>query len=102
MVQINSLASIHPDAKIGEDVRIDPFVVIEENVEIGDDVSIGPHVHISSGARIGNECKIFTGAAIGGAPQDLKFKGEETVVIVGDRTVVREYVTLNRGTAAHG
>jgi UDP-N-acetylglucosamine acyltransferase len=102
MPQISPLASVHPDAVIGEGVHIDPFVVIEENVVIGDGVIIKPHAHLSSGARIGNDCRIFTGAAIGGVPQDLKFKGEDTVVIVGDRTVVREYVTLNRGTAAHG
>jgi UDP-N-acetylglucosamine acyltransferase len=102
MTQISPLASVHPEARLGADVQIDPFVVIEENVEVGDRVRIGPHAHLSSGARIGAECRIFTGAAIGGVPQDLKFKGEETLVIVGERTVVREYVTLNRGTSAHG
>jgi UDP-N-acetylglucosamine acyltransferase len=97
---ISPLASVHPNAIIGEGVRIDPFAVIEENVEIGDGAHIQPHVHLSSGARIGNECTIFTGAAIGATPQDLKFGGEATTAIIGDRTVVREYVTVHRGTTA--
>jgi UDP-N-acetylglucosamine acyltransferase len=97
---ISPLASVHPGAVIGEGVRIDPFAVIEENVVIGNGVHIQPHVHLSPGARIGNECVIFTGAAIGAVPQDLKFGGEETVAVIGDRTVVREYVTVHRGTTA--
>lgn len=97
---ISSLASVHPDAIIGEGVRIDPFVVIEENVVVGSGTHIGPHAHLCSGARIGTDCRIFTGASIGAVPQDLKFGGEETTAIVGDRTVVREYVTVHRGTTA--
>jgi len=97
---ISPLASVHPEAKIGDGVRIDPFAVIEEDVEIGDGVHIQPHVHLCPGARIGNECRIFTGASIGAVPQDLKFGGEHTVAIIGDRTVIREYVTVHRGTSA--
>ncbi len=97
---ISNLASVHPDAVIGEGVRIDPFAVIESNVVVGDGVHIGPHVHLSPGARIGNECVLFTGAAVGAVPQDLKFGGEETLAVIGDRTVVREYVTVHRGTLA--
>jgi UDP-N-acetylglucosamine acyltransferase len=98
---ISPLASVHPDAVIGEGVRIDPFAVIEEDVVIGNGVHIQPHVHLAPGARIGNECQLFTGAAIGAVPQDLKFGGEATIAVIGDRTVVREYVTVHRGTMAH-
>src|ERR1041384_7241930 len=93
---ISPLASVSSDAVIGEGVRIDPFAVIEGNVVIGNGVHIQPHVHLCSGARIGNDCKIFTGASIGAVPQDLKFGGEETLAVIGDRTVIREYVTVNR------
>ncbi|MBS1912565.1 MAG: acyl-ACP--UDP-N-acetylglucosamine O-acyltransferase [Bacteroidetes bacterium] len=97
---ISPLASVHPDAVIGEGVRIDPFAVIEADVVIGNGVHIQPHVHLCPGARIGNECVIFTGASIGAVPQDLKFGGENTLAIIGDRTMVREYVTVHRGTLA--
>jgi UDP-N-acetylglucosamine acyltransferase len=99
---ISPLASIDPGAEIGEGVRIDPFAVVEDDVVIGDRVHIQAHVHLCSGARIGNDCKIFTGASIGAVPQDLKFGGEKTTAVIGDRTVVREYVTVHRGTLAHG
>jgi UDP-N-acetylglucosamine acyltransferase len=99
---ISPRADVDPGATIGDGVRVGSFAVIEADVEIGDGVEIYPHAHISSGARIGRECKVFTGAAIGGVPQDLKFAGESTLAIVGDRTVVREYVTIHRGTLAHG
>jgi UDP-N-acetylglucosamine acyltransferase len=99
---ISPRADVDPGATIGEGVRIGPFAVIEADVEIGDGVEILPHAHISSGSRIGRDCRIFTGAAIGGVPQDLKFAGEQTHVIIGERTVVREYVTIHRGTSAHG
>src|SRR3954468_15745451 len=97
---ISPLASVHPGAAVGEGGRMDPFVVIEENVVIGNGAHIQPHAHLAPGARIGNECRIFTGAAIGAVPQDLKFGGEETLAVIGDRTVVREYVTVHRGTTA--
>lgn len=97
-----ALANIHPNAQIGENVKIDPFVTIEEDVVIGDGTWIGPNAVIMNGARIGKNCKIFPGAVIAGIPQDLKFKGEETTVIIGDNTTIREFVTVNRGTAAKG
>lgn len=99
---INHLAVVHPDASIGDNVIIEPFVVIEENVVVGNGTHIQAHAHIKSGTRIGENCKIFTGAALGATPQDLKFAGEESVVIIGDRTVIREYVTVHRGTSATG
>lgn len=96
------LTNIHPNAKIGQNVVIDPFVTITEDVEIGDGTWIGPNAVIMDGARIGQNCKIFPGAVIAGIPQDLKFKGEITTVVIGDNTTVREFCTINRGTAAKG
>lgn len=97
-----SLASIHPEAKIGENVVIGPFVTIDRNVVIGDGTRIGSNVTILSGARIGKNCTIFPGAVISAIPQDLKFHGEETSAIIGDNTTIRECVTVNRGTASKG
>ena len=96
------LASIHPAAKIAPSVVIDPFVTIEANVEIGEGTRIASNVTIMEGARIGKNCTIFPGAVISGIPQDLKFKGEDTLAIIGDNTTIRECVTINRGTAAKG
>jgi UDP-N-acetylglucosamine acyltransferase len=95
-----SLAYIHPEAKIASNVTISPFVTIEKNVEIGEGTWIGPNVTIFEGTKIGKNCKIFPGAVIGGIPQDLKFNGEITTVKIGDNTTIREYVTINRGTVA--
>ena len=92
------LAYIHPNARIGHNVVIEPFVTIHDNVEIGDGTWIGSHAVINAGARIGQHCKIFSGAVIAGIPQDLKFVGEETLAIIGDHTMVREYCTVSRGT----
>jgi UDP-N-acetylglucosamine acyltransferase len=94
------LAYIHPEAKIAENVIIDPFVTIEKNVEIGEGTWIGSNSVIMEGARIGKNCKIFPGAIISAIPQDLKFSGENTVAVIGDNTIVREFVTINRGTKA--
>ena len=94
------LAYIHPDAKIAPSVVIEPFVTIDKNVVIGESSWIGSNVTILEGTRIGKNCNIFQGAVIGGLPQDLKFKGEDTLAIIGDNTTIREYVTVNRGTAA--
>lgn len=95
---ISPLAHIDPKASIGKNVHIDPFTMIEENVVIGDNTWIGPNVTIFSGARIGKNCKIFPGAVIAGIPQDLKFQGEESTVMIGDNTTIRECVTISRGT----
>ena len=96
------LAYVHPAAKIHPSVVIDPFVTIDQNVEIGEGTRIGSNVTILEGARIGRNCTIFPGAVIGAIPQDLKFRGEETYAIIGDNTTLREYVTVNRGTASKG
>lgn len=96
---MSNLSYIHPDAKIGKNVTISPFASIYEDVEIGDGTWIGPNVTIFPKARIGKNCKIFPGAVIAAVPQDLKFKGEDSIVEIGDNTSIRECVTVNRGTA---
>lgn len=96
------LAYIHPAAKIAPGVVIDPFVTIDANVEIGEGTRILSGATILEGTRIGKHCTIFPGAVVGAIPQDLKFQGEDTVAIIGDNTVLRECVTVNRGTAAKG
>lgn len=95
-------STIHPNAKIGENVQIGPYCYIAENVEIGDGCVIGPHATILDYVKIGKNCKIFPGAVVGGIPQDLKFAGEVSWVEIGDNTVIRECATINRGTAASG
>ncbi len=91
-------ANIHPNAKLGKDVVVEPFSTIYEDVEIGDGTWIGPNVTIMNGARIGKNCKIFPGAVISAIPQDLKYAGEETTAEIGDNTTIRECVTINKGT----
>jgi UDP-N-acetylglucosamine acyltransferase len=95
------LAYVHPQAKVAKTVVIEPFVNIEKNVEIGEGTWIGSNVTIMEGARIGRNCKIFPGAVIAAIPQDLKFNGEDTLVVIGDNTTIREFVTVNRGTRAN-
>ena len=96
---IQPLAYIHPQAQIAENVVIEPFVTIYKDVVIGEGTWIGSNVTIMDGARIGKNCRIFPGAVISAPPQDMKYKGEPSTVTVGDYTVIRECVTLNRGTA---
>ncbi len=96
------LAYIHPDAKIAENVVIDPFVTIDKDVVIEEGTWIGSNAVIMSGARIGKNCKIFPGAVISAIPQDLKYQGEETYVEIGDNTTIREFVTVNKGTKSKG
>lgn len=96
------LAYVHPDAQIAENVVIEPFVTIDKDVVIGEGSRIGSNVTILPGTRIGKNVNIFPGAVIGGVPQDLKFKGEYTTLEIGDHTTIREFVTINRGTAAKG
>jgi UDP-N-acetylglucosamine acyltransferase len=95
---ISPLASIHPNAKLGNNVNIEPFAVIHDNVIIGDDSHIMSHSVLMPFSRIGKGCRIFPGAVIGAIPQDLKFIGEETTAEIGDNSTIRECVTVNRGT----
>ena len=99
---VSPLASIHPSAKLAANVHVDPFTMIHGDVEIGEGTWIASNVTIFDGARIGKNCKIFPGAVIAAVPQDLKYAGEVTIAQVGDNTIVREYVTINKGTVALG
>ena len=101
-MMISPLSNIHPGAKLGKDVKVDAFTTIEEDVIIGDGTWIGPNVTIFNGARIGKNCSIFPGAVIAAIPQDLKYKGEDTIVEIGDNCTIREMVTVNKGTLALG
>ncbi len=96
------LAYVHPEAKVADNVVIEPFVTIDKNVVIGEGTRLGTGCTILEGARIGKNCNIFPGAVIAAVPQDLKFAGEETTVEIGDNTTIRECVTVNRGTVAKG
>jgi len=95
------LAYVHPQAKLATTVVVEPFVFIDKNVEIGEGTWIGSNVTIMEGARIGKNNKIFPGAVISAVPQDLKFDNEESIVRIGDNNIIREFVTVNRGTIAN-
>jgi len=96
------LAYVNPGAKLAKNVVIEPFTNIENNVQIGEGTWIGSNVTIMEGARIGKNCRIFPGAVISAIPQDLKFEGEDSLVVIGDNVTIREFVTINRGTKASG
>ncbi|HEY9721244.1 MAG TPA: acyl-ACP--UDP-N-acetylglucosamine O-acyltransferase, partial [Oscillatoriaceae cyanobacterium] len=99
MIQVHSTAVIHPSATVADDVQIGPYAVIGEHCFIDSGTKLGAHVVIEPFTTIGRDCQIFSGAVIGGVPQDLKFQGEESYCVVGDRNVIRECVTINRATA---
>lgn len=99
---IHPTAIVSPQAKIGDSVEIGAYSVIGEDVTIGSGTTIGPHVVIDPHVTIGPECRIFQFAAIGAIPQDLKFGGEKSVVRLGPRVTIREFVTIHRGTGPGG
>lgn len=101
-MSIHPTAIVHPDAELASDVSIGPYSIIESDVEIGPGTEIGPHVVIKQYTTIGSGCKIYQFASIGEIPQDLKFKGEKSVLVIGDNNRIREFVTLNRGTEGGG
>lgn len=98
MNHISPHAFIAPEAQIADGATIEPFAYIEGDVQIGCGTWIGPHATVLSGTRIGEDCKVFPGAVVGAVPQDLKYAGESSTVEIGDRTIIRECVTINRGT----
>lgn len=100
IMNYNGLRHIHPEAKIGNNVTIEPFTTIGADVVIGDNTWIGSNVSIMDGSRIGEGCRIFPGAVVGAIPQDLKYDGEYSLVELGNNVIIREYCTLNRGTKA--
>lgn len=102
MNNISHLAFVHPEAKLGDNNQIGPFCYIDKNVEIGDNNTFLNGVTVHYGARIGNNNEFFPGASISTKPQDLKFRGEDTLCCVGDNNSIRENVTLSRGTASKG
>jgi len=102
MNSVSSMAFVHPEAKLGENVIVEPFAYIDGNTEIGDGTRVMTQASILYGARIGKNCTIFPHATIAGIPQDLKFQGEDTTAIIGDNTIIRECATVNRGTASRG
>jgi len=95
---IHPTAIVDPKAEIGEGVEIGPYSVIQEDVVIGEGTWVGPHVFIGRGTRIGKECQIFQFASVGEGPQAMIYKGERTSLLIGDHNIIRECVTLNRGT----
>jgi UDP-N-acetylglucosamine acyltransferase len=99
---IQSTAQIDPAAQLGADAEVGHYAIIGPEVKIGSGTKIGDHCVILGDTTIGKNCQIFTGAVIGSIPQDLKYKGEKTEIIIGDNNIIREYVTINLGTAASG
>ncbi|MDO8703396.1 MAG: acyl-ACP--UDP-N-acetylglucosamine O-acyltransferase [Sulfuricaulis sp.] len=99
---IHPQAIVDPSALIGKNVHLGPFSVIGPGVEIGDDTWIGPHVVINGPTRIGKNNKIHQFASLGDAPQHTGYKGEPTRLEIGDRNIIREYCTFNRGTVGGG
>ena len=102
MNNISPLAFVHPEAKLGDNNIIGPFCYIDKNTVLGDNNVLQNSVTINSGARIGNNNEIFPGASLSTKPQDLKYKGEETICEIGDNNSIRENVTISKGTASKG
>lgn len=101
-INIDSAARVSPKAEIGAEVSIGPFTIVEDGAVVGDGTIVGANALIGKGARVGKACTIHHGAIVGHEPQDLKYAGEATTCEIGDRTVIREYATLHRGTADGG
>lgn len=98
MLEVHRTAVVHPTAKLAEGVRIGPYAVIGEQVSIGENTVIGPHAVVDAFSTLGRDCQVHAGAVIGGPSQDLKHQGEVSYLVIGDRNVIREYVTINRAT----
>jgi UDP-N-acetylglucosamine acyltransferase len=93
------LANVHPDARIGNNVVIEPFATVQGDVVIDDNSWVGPNAILWDGTRLGKNVKIYPGASVSSVPQDLKFAGEKTETFIGDNSVIREAVTISRGTS---
>ena len=98
MTQIDARAVVHESAKLGDGVVVEPFAIIGPNVTVGRNTAIRSMALVDRDTEIGEDCEICHGAAVGGDPQDLKYRGERTFARIGDRTIVREFATINRGT----
>jgi len=99
---IHPTALVDSKAEIGESVDIGPYSVIEKRVSIGAETKVGPHVVVREGTQIGKGCQIYQFSSIGEAPQALAYRGEPTLLQIGDRNIIREYVTLHRGSVKGG
>ena len=102
MLSISPLAFVHPEAKIGDNVTISAFAYIDRDVEIGDGCVIHAHVSILAGSRIGKNNKFYQGCIIAATPQDFRWKGEESYVVIGDNNTIREHVIINRSIYKDG
>jgi UDP-N-acetylglucosamine acyltransferase len=101
-VEVHPAAIVDPSAELDTGVTIGPWAIVGPNARVGAGTVVGAGAMIERNTTIGRECEIFKGAVLGTDPQDLKFRGEDTELVVGDRTIIREYATLNRGTSASG
>jgi len=99
VVEIHPTAIVSPKAQLGTGVKIAPYAIIRDDVQIGDNTEIGPYCIIDNGVRIGSNNKLYSNVIIGTDPQDLKYKGEQTFVIIGDNNTIREFTTINRATS---
>ncbi len=100
--RVHPTALVDPDAELGPGVQVGPYAIVGPRVRIGAGTDVGPRVFIERDTTVGEECTLAHGAVLGTDPQDMKYEGEDAPLIVGDRTVIREYATLNRGTSALG
>ncbi len=99
-MKIHPTASIDPSAQIGDDVEIGAFTVVGEDAVIGNGTRLRPHVVIEAYVTLGSGCDVFSGAVLGGIPQDRKFKGEKSFLVIGDNNIIREHVTIHRAAGA--
>jgi len=102
MTNIHSSAAIDPKAKLGSDVKIGAYCVVGANVELGDGCKLHSHVVIEGHTALGANCEVFPFASLGHIPQDMKYRGEESRLVIGGDTIIREYVTMNPGTEGGG
>ncbi|NIT36367.1 MAG: acyl-ACP--UDP-N-acetylglucosamine O-acyltransferase [candidate division Zixibacteria bacterium] len=102
MAEIHETAIISPRAELGEGVTVGPYAIVDGPAAIGDGTVVGPYALIEGAVTMGQRCRVFSHAVLGTIPQDLKFEGEESNLVIGDGTTVREFVTVNRGTKASG
>lgn len=100
--RVHETALVDADASLGEGVEVGPWAIVGPGVRIGDGTVVGPRVLIERDTSVGEDCRLANGAVLGTDPQDLKYQGEHSVLEIGDRTVIREFATLNRGTHASG
>lgn len=102
MANISNLAFVHPEAKLGENVTVEPFAFIDKNVVIGDNCHIRAHANILSGARIGKNNIFYEGCTISAEPQDFRWNGCDSETVIGDNNIIREQVIINRSNHCDG